>query len=150
MKSKAKLIKKAKREGALQQVAALPYRKTDDGGVDVLVITSRSTKRFIVPKGWPMSGKRDFEAAEIEAAEEAGVKGRVQTRAIGSFRYKKDLGSQIVPVKARVFALHVKTVKSRWKEHKQRKRKWLPAKKAVLALDDKELANLVNKFLPTL
>lgn len=150
MKKKDRLIKKAQRDGCLQQVAALPYRITDRGGIDVLVVTSRRTKRLIVPKGWPMPGKADCTAAAIEADEEAGVKGRIGDEPIGSFSYMKDLGSDAVRVTAHVFPLKVKKVKAHWKECKARKRKWLPAKKAAAKLDDRELGDLVNLSLPSL
>ncbi|MEP6828306.1 MAG: NUDIX domain-containing protein, partial [Aestuariivirga sp.] len=64
------------KKARLKQIAALPYRKHGKG-VDVLLITSRETKRWIIPKGWRMKGKKDWNAAAREAFEEAGVEGKV-------------------------------------------------------------------------
>jgi 8-oxo-dGTP pyrophosphatase MutT (NUDIX family) len=143
MKKKEKLIEQARSLGALQQVAALPYRYRDNGKIDFLVITSRRTKRLIVPKGWPKDGKPDYVAAAIEAREEAGVRGAIGDQPIGSFSYMKDLDDIAVPVTAYVFALKVKKVKSRWKEDGSRKRKWMSAAKAAALLSDRELGQLV-------
>ena len=144
MKKKNRLVAQAQREGALQQVAALPYRYRDNGKIDFLVITSRGTKRLIVPKGWPMKGKPDCIAAAIEAHEEAGVRGHIVDQPIGSFSYMKDLDDILVPVTTDVFPLEVKKVKSRWKESGSRKRKWMSAAKAAAALSDRGLADLLE------
>jgi 8-oxo-dGTP pyrophosphatase MutT (NUDIX family) len=143
MKKKSKLIAQARKEGALQQVAALPYRYREDGRIDFLVITSRGTKRLIVPKGWPMKGKPDCKAAAIEAHEEAGVRGEIVNQPIGSFSYMKALDDISVPVTANVFPLEVKKIKSRWKEGASRKRKWMSATDAAAVLSDRGLAELV-------
>jgi 8-oxo-dGTP pyrophosphatase MutT (NUDIX family) len=145
MKKKDKLIRKAKKAGVLQQVAALPYRYREDGLVDFLVITSRRTARLIVPKGWPMKGKSDCRAAAIEAHQEAGVRGQVGNQPIGQFSYFKDLDNIEVPVVASVFLLKVKRVKSRWKEAASRRREWMSASDAAAALSDRELAALVEQ-----
>ena len=104
MSKKSRLKKLAARLGKLEQVAALPYRMGEQG-LEFLVITSRRTKRLIVPKGWPMPGKHDAAAAAIEADEEAGVKGRIDPRPFGSFEYLKEVGSKPIPVEAASFPL---------------------------------------------
>lgn len=144
MKKKEKLVRHARKEGELLQVAALPYRYRSNGKIDFLIITSRGTKRLIVPKGWPIDGKPDCVAAAIEADEEAGVRGNIGRESIGSFSYMKDIGDILVPVTANVFPLKVKKVKSRWKESASRKRKWMSATKAATALSDRGLADLVR------
>ena len=73
-----------------RQVAALPWR-LEDGERRILMITSRETRRWVIPKGGRMVGKSDPEAAAQEAMEEAGVKGDVDTQSIGVFRYTKGL-----------------------------------------------------------
>jgi 8-oxo-dGTP pyrophosphatase MutT (NUDIX family) len=143
MKKKTKLIAQARKKGILQQVAALPYRYRSNGEIAFLVITSRGTKRLIVPKGWPMKGKPDCIAAAIEAHEEAGVRGDIVKQPIGSFSYLKDVDDVLIPVTANVFPLEVKKVKSRWKEDASRKRKWMSAAKAAEVLSDRGLAELV-------
>ena len=69
-----------------QQVGALPYRTIDKGKVELLLITSRDTGRWLIPKGWPMTGVKDYDAAAQEAWEEAGVVGPVRRKPIGSYR----------------------------------------------------------------
>ncbi len=93
MKSQVKqLIATEKRiltpSGRLQQVAALVYRR-DMGALRILVITSRGTGRWIIPKGWPQVGRTLAETALCEAYEEAGIRGEVAPVPIGSFHYCK-------------------------------------------------------------
>lgn len=64
----------------LRQVASLPLRRSEDGKIEVLLVTSRETRRWIIPKGWPMKGKKQHEAAAIEAEEEAGVIGNTSKK----------------------------------------------------------------------
>jgi ADP-ribose pyrophosphatase YjhB (NUDIX family) len=73
------------------QYGALPYRFTVDAALEILLVTTRQTKRWIVPKGWPIKGLKPAKSAAREAFEEAGVWGRVGARAIGHFTYDKIL-----------------------------------------------------------
>src|SRR5215217_8319560 len=79
------------RRASRQQVAALPLRQDEAGRVRVLLVTSRDTGRWVLPKGWPMKGRKPHRAAEREAFEEAGLVGRVRKRALGSYAYEKRL-----------------------------------------------------------
>lgn len=146
MGKKSKLRKMAARTGKLEQVAALPYRLGRQG-IEILVVTSRRTKRLVIPKGWPMPGIAHAAAAAIEANEEAGVKGEIADKPIGSFEYMKDLGGDAIRVEASVFPLKVRKVKSSWKERKQRRRIWMPVEQAVRKLDDAGLRSLVRATL---
>ena len=81
------------RKGAARlQYGALPYRVTKTGDIEFLLVTSRETGRWIIPKGWPIAGLEPAEAAAREAYEEAGVRGVVGIRAIGEYAYKKSSG----------------------------------------------------------
>ena len=73
-----------------RQVAALPWRRGDTG-IEILLVTSRETRRWVTPKGGRMAGKTDAEAAAQEALEEAGVEGVVPGVQLGTFRYLKVL-----------------------------------------------------------
>ncbi len=74
-----------------KQYAALPVRVAADGQIEVMLITSRGTKRWIIPKGWPMKKRTPAEAAVTEAFEEAGLKGEiVGQRPVSTYRYIKD------------------------------------------------------------
>jgi 8-oxo-dGTP pyrophosphatase MutT (NUDIX family) len=84
------------------QYGALPYRLDDDGSVEVLLVTSRETKRWIIPKGWPIKGLKPSKAAAREAYEEAGVRGRIAGRAFGHYVYEKLLEDSVMAVRARL------------------------------------------------
>lgn len=137
---------------SIRQVAALPYR-TADGSNDpamplfVLLITSRQTKRWVVPKGNLMIGKMSHEAAAIEAEEEAGVRGLVSPLPLGHFRYDKiyaDGRSALAEVE--LFPLAVNEVRKTWLEMDQRKRRWFAIGEAADAVDEAELGELIRRF----
>ena len=106
------------------QVAALCWRLTNDQ-VEVLLITSRDTGRWVIPKGWPISGLSASAAAAREAWEEAGVEGLVHDVALGEYPYDK-LGPTMTAKRChvQVFGLQVAVVKDRFPEVKQRRREW--------------------------
>ncbi len=127
-----------------KQIAALPVSRTPEGGLCVLVITSRETKRFIVPKGWPMKGVEDRKVAEIEAREEAGLSGVAYPKPIGSYLAWKRIRTQFELVKVKVFLLDVNTQLPAWKEQGQRQRSWLAVEDAALLIDEPGLAAIVR------
>jgi 8-oxo-dGTP pyrophosphatase MutT (NUDIX family) len=91
------------------QYAALPFRSGVDSGVKVLLITSRDTGRWVIPKGWPVGQRAPHASAAREALEEAGVVGRVGRDSIGTYSYEKRLaGGTIVICEVQVFPLEVK------------------------------------------
>ena len=114
------------------QVAALPWRRGADGKIRVLLITSRTNGKWMLPKGWPMQTKADYEAALIEARQEAGVDGDVSDLPLGSYRYIKlfDDG-QTAAAQAVVYSLQVTAQHKKWDEKHQRSRRWLRPKKAA-------------------
>src|SRR3984893_9736085 len=90
------------------QYAALPYRRKGNSSTEVLLVTSRETGRWIIPKGWPRKGKAPHKAEAREAREEACVLGKIERRAIGSFSYEKRLkGGKTVVCDVKVFPLKV-------------------------------------------
>ena len=85
--------------------------------MEVLLITSRDTGRWIIPKGWPLKGKAPHKAAAREAREEAGIVGKINKRPLGSFFYEKRLKrGKIVVCEVQVFGLKVKRQKASWPE----------------------------------
>ena len=127
-----------------RQVAALPIKLKNDE-LRVLLITSRDTGRWVMPKGWRMDGKKDWHAAEIEALEEAGVVGTIGQRVIGTFNYAKNLGNgKARDVRVAVYPLYVDALKRRWKERDERTRRWFSAKGAAKAVDEPELEILLR------
>ena len=109
------------------QVAALCYRNSKKHGTQVLLITSRGTGRWSVPKGWPIEGKKADEAALQEAWEEAGVsKGATIEGHVGSFAYDKRLdGGYEAPVEVEVFKVRVDQLADIYPEHDERTRRWV-------------------------
>ncbi|TIM37973.1 MAG: NUDIX hydrolase [Mesorhizobium sp.] len=147
---KKKLGKRARRGKPIAQVAALPYRRAADGDTEILLLTSRQTGRFILPKGWPMKGRTDREAAAQEAGEEAGVVGTLHEQSVGSFHYWKRLKDTFVPITVKVYPLHVQQELDEWKEQKYRRRAWLKPDQAALLVDEPELAALLESIAPEL
>ncbi|MDO8884953.1 NUDIX hydrolase [Pseudotabrizicola sp.] len=134
-------------EGVSSQNAALCWRMHRDR-VQVLLITSRDTGRWIVPKGWPISGKTPFETAAIEAWEEAGVQGAVDASApLGFYSYDKlRTPKDPIPCHVSVFALRVASLADKFPERKQRRRKWFDAQKAALKVMEPELRSLLAQL----
>lgn len=99
---------------------------------EVLLVTSRGTGRWIIPKGWPMEGRTLPGAAAREAWEEAGVEGRIAHDEIGRYSYAKDQDRGFsVPVEVRVFLLHVSRSADSYPEARQRRRRWFAPEDAA-------------------
>ena len=127
-----------------QQVAALCWRLRK-GLVEVLLITSRETERWVIPKGWPMNGLSAAEAAAREAWEEAGVRGRVQSQPLGTYGYDKIIGpAQVKRCRVAVFALEVGGLKDRFPEMAERKRRWFAAADAAALVAEPDLSALLT------
>jgi 8-oxo-dGTP pyrophosphatase MutT (NUDIX family) len=130
------------------QYGALPYRLDDGVSVEVLLVTSRETKRWIIPKGWPIKGLKPSKAAAREAYEEAGVRGRIAGRAFGHCVYEKRLEDSVttVPCQVQVFPLAVKRQSKDWPESKQRAARWFPAAEAAALVDNDRLHDLIRQL----
>ena len=103
----------------MAQVAALPV-KGKPGHYRVLLVTSRDTHRWIIPKGWPMKGRKDHQAAAREALEEAGVIGRVHKHPMGAYTYEKWLSDRTENISVMVYLLKVEKETGKWPEKDQR------------------------------
>lgn len=125
------------------QFGALCWRK-NRGKVQVLLITSRDTGRWIVPKGWPHPSRSPAGSAAAEAWEEAGVEGKVCETPVGLFSYDKVLKPGVVqPCIVTVFALRVAKLRSKFPEHAERRRKWFDASRAARKVIEPELRMLL-------
>lgn len=126
------------------QVGAICTRE-QDGNVDVLLVKS-SQGRWIIPKGWPMQGISDRDAARIEAWEEAGVrKGKVSKAPIGGYVTEKRLEADMaVPCHVDVYKIDVKDLADDYPEVKRRERKWFSLKNACKQLSDPGLQALLR------
>jgi 8-oxo-dGTP pyrophosphatase MutT (NUDIX family) len=133
----------ADQQGSSTQVAALCWRKHRHQ-IEVLLITSRDTGRWVLPKGWPMEGRSGPEAAAIEAWEEAGVEGKIAPDPLGFFGYDKVISPELAhPCMVSVFPLRVATLARRFPERKARRRKWFSAEKAARKVMEPELRALL-------
>lgn len=133
-------------DGPGSQSAALCWRM-HRGNIEVLLVTSRDTGRWVLPKGWPMDGRSAAGSAEVEAWEEAGVKGRIQEEPIGYFGYDKLLPrGATLPCFVSVHAMRVEELAHRFPERKQRSRKWFGAAKAARKVAEPELRALLERL----
>jgi 8-oxo-dGTP pyrophosphatase MutT (NUDIX family) len=126
----------------LCQVAALPFR-VKDGRVEVLLVTSRETKRWLIPKGWPMKGKKPHKAAEQEAVEEAGVKGDIKPEPLGHYDYWKRRAAHFDLCRVAVYPLEVSKQLKSWREKGQRDARWFAVEDAAHQVLEPALADLI-------
>lgn len=131
------------------QYAALPWRMSTAGDLEVLVITSRETRRWVIPKGWPIKGKTSSASAAREAFEEAGVTGQIAKKPLGAYHYDKRLVSgRTQRVRVAVFAMQVEAEVDTWPEIGQRDRVWMTPADAADRVDEPELKALIGAFRP--
>lgn len=121
-----------------------------DGKLRLLMITSRTTRRWIMPKGWVEPDMADDALAAQEAWEEAGVRGKVKGKRIGRYKYiKQDVGpGKDLPCRVDVYPLRVRDLAKDWPERSQRQRRWMSRRKAAKAVWEPELAQLIRQFTP--
>lgn len=129
----------------VRQVAALCFRKRE-GRVEILLITSRETRRWVIPKGWPMQPLKDYNAARREAFEEAGVEGRVRRKKLGSFGYAKLGAKDSLAIRVDVYLLNVEREKETWLEKHQRKRRWFGVDEAAHRVQEPQLRKLIRSL----
>jgi 8-oxo-dGTP pyrophosphatase MutT (NUDIX family) len=129
------------------QYAALPYRLSGSSRTEVMLVTSRKTQRWIIPKGWPQKGKAPYDSAAAEAFEEAGVVGAVGKHSVGSFPYEKRLkNGGVVACEVHVFPLKVTRQSKKWPEREQRDVKWLSAKEAAQTVQEPMLSEIIRRL----
>ena len=145
------LKKKEERQEGSLQYAALPYRRRGDAAIQVMLITSRGTGRWVIPKGWPVTGMSGFDSAAREAREEGGLVGRIGKRAIGQYHYDKRLpDGSAVQCTVEVFALEVERQLRTWPERKERRTQWFAPAEAASAVDEPELRSLLKGLVSRL
>ena len=129
------------------QYAALPWRKRDDGAIEVLLVTSRETRRWVIPKGWPMKDLAPEACAAQEAFEESGVVGEAGHRRLGVYHYDKRLRSgRLQHVRVTVYPLAVREERDTWPEMAERERRWTTPADAAEAVTEPELKALLAAF----
>ena len=130
------------------QYGALPYRFNQDAALEVLLVTTRGTRRWIIPKGWPIKGLRPAKSAAREAFEEAGVRGRVGSKPMGLFTYDKlvDEAGLQTTCEVKVYPLLVKRQSELWPESQQRTTQWVEPSRAIAMIKEPDLKTIVASF----
>jgi len=128
------------------QVAALCWR-AGKRGLEVLLITSLNSKRWILPKGWPEADLTPSQNAAREAFEEAGVTGKIAAHAIGHYHYLKEKREGTgMPVRVDVFALAVTKQLDDWPEKDMRTLAWMPLNEAIAKVSEPGVRQLLKNF----
>lgn len=136
---------KNKKQKIANQVAALPIKTGIDGKPQIILVTSRETGRWVIPKGWPMRNRKDHAAAAIEAYEEAGVVGKPDKKPLGTFDYIKVMpkGREDVQCRVSVYLLNVDRLLPKWPESKERVRDFCSPVVAAERVDEPELKAII-------
>ncbi len=130
------------------QYAALPFRRNKKGAVEIMLVTSRETRRWIIPKGWPIAGVEPHNLAALEAMEEAGLLGKVADKPLGTYHYdKKRNDGSVVNCTVDTFALEVEQQMPTWPEQDERKTKWFEPEEAANQVQEPELRELIKKLV---
>ncbi len=115
------------------------------GQVQILLITSRDTGRWVIPKGWAIDGRTHAQTAAQEAWEEAGAEGKIGALCLGNFPYDKVLSpNKSLPCEVEVFGLRVTRLAKKFPERKERRRKWFSAKVAARKVNEPGLRALLG------
>lgn len=130
-----------------RQIAAIPFL-VRNGKVEVLLQTSRGTRRWIIPKGNIEPGQTPEDAALAEAFEEAGVSGVVHgALPIGFFNYvKRTASGESNPVTVEVFLMRVTKILDEWPERAVRDRQWVFVADAVRLVEEPSIAPLFERL----
>ena len=128
----------------ITQYGTIAWRLGEDGKPRFLLITSRETKRWVIPRGNPIAGLEPWDAAAQEAWEEAGVRGEVEEQALGTYQYeKRKADGSTVPAVVHVFALRVDAQAETWPEARERERQWFEPEAAAEAVEEDDLKSLL-------
>lgn len=114
------------------------------GKLRILMVTSRGTGRWVIPKGWTMDSRAPWKAAEIEALEEAGAEGRIGTSVLCTYHYDKWISEDLsIPCRVRLYPMIVRNLKKTWKERRDRTRRWFSPKDAARRVHEPELSEFL-------
>lgn len=132
-----------------EQFATLPWRISDNGETEIMLVTSRISRHWLLPKGWLVRNKSAIQSAQIEAFEEAGVEGKPSPRAVGVYTYNKILKTgESIPCSVTVYALKVKRLLTEWPEASQRERQWFTIPAAADAVFEPQLREMLLRINP--
>ncbi|HEX8644245.1 MAG TPA: DUF47 family protein [Allosphingosinicella sp.] len=133
---------------AARQYGVVAWKEGPDGAPLILLITSRETRRWVVPRGNPMPGRTGAESAAEEAWEEAGLRGPLSALPIGSYRYDKVRRGVPVPTDVTLYAMHVEKELFAWPERPVRDRRWFAQAEAAAAVAEPGLMQIISGFDP--
>ena len=136
--------------GFRTQYGALCFRRlAEQDDIQILLVTTRGTGRWVIPKGWPMKKKKPYQAAEIEAWEEAGIRGRARKKPVGRYTYLKWLDDgDVAPCVVEVFQVEATDAVTDFKERGQREVAWFSPDEAARRVREVELKSLLVEFRP--
>jgi 8-oxo-dGTP pyrophosphatase MutT (NUDIX family) len=135
------------RPSIIYQAATLPWRRARS--VELMLITSLGTGRWVLPKGTLTPGETSRAAAKREALEEAGIGGVLDMRPLGSYTYEKQISSGAMQVYAvAVYPMKVETQREHWPEQGLRRIKWFSVAEAAVAVNEDDLRDLILSFDP--
>jgi len=130
----------------ITQFGVMAWKQSEGGGRQILLITSRETKRWVIPRGNPIAGLSPSQAAAQEAWEEAGIRGETGAEALGVYPYeKRRFDGSSVPAEVQVFAMRVSEEADAWPEAKQRERRWFSPAEAAALVDEPDLKALLSR-----
>lgn len=130
------------------QFGVLPYRTSGAGHIEPMLITSRSSRRWVIPPGNPIRGVPPHLWAARQADEEAGIIGHISEDALGSYEYLKRLkGGGVRPTQVHVFLLAFARQLGKWAESHQRDTRGFTLKKAATAVQERGLRRLIRNFV---
>ncbi len=131
------------------QYGALPYLHDEHGRIKVLLVTSRGSGRWIIPKGWPIRNLSGAATAAREAYEEAGVVGSVVSDSpVGLYRYEKRQSTRkAVIFEVAVYLLAVERQLRKWPEKAERETRWFEPRQASALVVPAGLAQILHAFV---
>lgn len=133
----------------IEQFGVLPWRAAGRGRIQILLITSRDTGRWVIPKGNPGPDMDARDAAMREAHEEAGVDGEIGDAPIGSFRYvKRRRSGEVLPADVVVYPMRVIRQLDDWPERHERAVRWFNQADAAASVAERSLRALILAFHP--
>ena len=112
-----------------------------------MLLTSRGTGRWIIPKGWPIKGLKPRAVAAREAYEEAGLRGRVPSKKpVGTFHYAKQIDADPLLCEVHVFLMWVEEQLDDWPEKAERQTQWFGAPEAAMLVDEGGLSEIILRL----
>jgi 8-oxo-dGTP pyrophosphatase MutT (NUDIX family) len=130
----------------VRQAGAIPFRRGPEG-LRVLLITSRDTGRWVIPKGHVETGQTAAIAAAVEAYEEAGLAGVISEIPLGIYTYgKRQRSGVVLPATVEVYSLEVSTQLKKWPERKQRRLEWMDVSTAAGLVQEPGLSVLMHRL----